>query len=32
VNCALHCERPPAGLARLDGARRSAEVLREWLA
>lgn len=32
VNRALRAERPPAGLVRLDGARRSAELLREWLA
>ena len=32
VNRALRGPRPPAGLADLDGARRSAELLRAWLA
>lgn len=32
VNRAVRGERPPAGLAELDGARRSAQLLREWLA
>ena len=32
VNRALRAERPAAALARLDGARRSADLLREWLA
>jgi predicted glycosyltransferase len=32
VNRAVRGPRPPAGLAELDGARRSAELLREWLA
>lgn len=32
VNRAVRGARPPAGLADLDGARRSAELLKEWLA
>ncbi len=32
VNRALRAKRPAAGLARLDGARRSAALLRGWLA
>jgi predicted glycosyltransferase len=32
VNRALRAPRPPAGLADLGGARRSAELLRAWLA
>lgn len=31
VNRAVRAERPPADLVALDGARRSAELLREWL-
>jgi predicted glycosyltransferase len=31
VNRAVRGSRPPAGLVSLDGARRSAQLLREWL-